>query len=157
MSAYDQGVLAYRNGDYQLARELWSQRYKEGSASAASNLGHLYYNGLGGKEDPDAAVELWLQAAESGVPEAYSFIGRSFREGKGSPQDLVQAYAWYRCAIAATKTGKVRDAELNAETMENAEAAIRELMPYLTDDQLAAAEALAKERVSTIYRLFGSP
>jgi TPR repeat protein len=55
---------------YERAAELWKQAAAQGIADAQSDLGCLYYQGLGVPKDVALGVALWKQAAAGGSKEA---------------------------------------------------------------------------------------
>jgi len=78
-----QGTEAYRAEQYDVSREKWEAllalRNVEETAPgfamlANSNLGYLYFWGLGGDSDADAAVAYLRRAAASGGEEAHKHL-----------------------------------------------------------------------------------
>lgn len=97
---YNRGVDAYRAKDYESARALWTLEVAKGNPSAENNLGYLLYYGLGGPPDKARAVSLWRRSALAGQPEAQWHLGVAYADGEALGRSAVEAYAWYRCAIA---------------------------------------------------------
>ena len=58
---------------------------------AQSNLGIMYYNGLGVEQDYDQAAAWYRKAADQGDAVAQYNLGYSYDEGEGVEKDTVQA------------------------------------------------------------------
>jgi len=69
-----------------------------GSADAQSNLGEMYENGKGVKQDFKEALKWFQKAADQGGPEAQTNVGSTYYEGKGVKQDFKEALKWYKKA-----------------------------------------------------------
>ena len=95
---FQQGFEATTRGDYQTAFKLWLPFAEQGSASAQFNLGVMYANGLGVKQDDFEAVKWYRQAAEQGDANAQSNLGAAYSAGRGVKQDDFEAVKWYRQA-----------------------------------------------------------
>ena len=93
-----QGLEATKRGDYQTAFKLWLPLAEQGDASAQFNLGMMYDNGQGVKQDDVEAVKWYRQAAEQGFADAQLNLGVMYDEGQGVKQDDVEAVKWYRQA-----------------------------------------------------------
>ena len=95
---FQQGLEATKRGDYQTAFKLWLPLAEQGDASAQFNLGMMYDNGQGVKQDDVEAVKWYRQAAEQGFADAQLNLGVMYDEGQGVKQDDVEAVKWYRQA-----------------------------------------------------------
>ena len=95
---FQQGLEATTRGDYQTAFKLWLPFAEQGSASAQFNLGVMYANGLGVKQNDFEAVKWYRQAAEQGYVNAQSNLGSAYSAGRGVRQDDVEAVKWFRKA-----------------------------------------------------------
>jgi TPR repeat protein len=116
-------------------KELATREKAEGGdADAQFNLGVMYHRGNGVKQDPKEAVKWWGKAAEQGDVSAKYMLGVMYEGGYGVKKDLVLAYAW--CNIAA------------ADGHESAKRAKQDIGKKLTPEQIAKAEALAKEMIA---------
>jgi TPR repeat protein len=149
-SAYNLGVQAYRAKDYAGAREQWSLAAREGETSALNNLGYLLYQGLGGGTDQAGAVVLWRHAAMRGHAEAQWHLGAAFEQGAGVDASLLEAYAWYRCALANNDTSA--DADAAQEIARDAGKSLSALMARLPTEQFSAAEQRAREYIEKYAR-----
>ena len=63
---------------------------------AINNVGLLYANGHGVKQDYDEAFKWWRRAAERGNAWAMNAIGDLYENGQGVPQSYELALKWYQ-------------------------------------------------------------
>src|SRR5215468_11589494 len=85
-AAFEDGLDAYRRGDYATAMRLWQPFADQGNADAQSRLGFMYQNGRGVPQD-DAAAATWYQkAADQGNADAQVYLGLFYAEGRGGLQ-----------------------------------------------------------------------
>lgn len=70
----------------------------QGYAAAQYNLGLMYDQGRGVRQDDAQAVQWYRKAAEQGDAEAQFNLGVMHADGRGVRQDPVQAEQWYRKA-----------------------------------------------------------
>jgi len=93
----------------------------------------MYRNGNGAQKDDKEAAKWYRKAAEQGVARAQFNLGSMYYKGQGVLEDDVTTYAWWN--IAAT----------------NGHEAAKKRKPivakFLTADQIAEGEALAKEMI----------
>ena len=92
---FQQGFEASTRGDYQTAFKLWLSLAEQGNASAQFNLGNMYANGQGVKQDDFEAVKWFRQAAEQGYTDAQFNLGVMYAKGQGVRQDKGQAKEWF--------------------------------------------------------------
>ena len=71
---------------------------RAGVAEAQFNLGVMYANGQGVKQDYFEAVRWFLQAAEQGVASAQANLGSAYTAGRGVRQDDTEAVKWFKKA-----------------------------------------------------------
>jgi TPR repeat protein len=131
----DEGRAAYERGDYLAALREWKPLAEQGLASAQYNLGSLYGNGQGVRQDLGEAAKWYRRAAQQGHAEAQILLGISHSKGLGVPEDLVQAYMWYTLAAAASPPGDLRSRVIRLRDI---------LAKDMTADQEAKAEQLAQ-------------
>jgi len=155
-SSYSKGVAAYKVKDYAAAREQWSKASEEGYVSALNNLGYLLYYVLGGEADRVQAISLWKRAALLGHSEAQWHLGQAFEDGKGISRDIVEAYAWYRCAVASAEQASEDRREIESQIAEDARKSLTGVLGKLTPDQFAAAERLAKRYIEDYAKSSGA-
>ena len=92
---FQQGFEASTRGDYQTAFKLWLSLAEQGNASAQFNLGNMYANGQGVKQDDFEAVKWYRQAAEQGYANAQAILGFSYLLGKGVQVNKALAKEWF--------------------------------------------------------------
>lgn len=155
-SSYNMGVFAYRTHDYAGARHQWRRAVEEGEVAALNNLGYLLYEGLGGEPDQAQAVALWRQAALLQHSEAQWHLGQAFEDGTGIPRNLVEAYAWYRCAIANAGAATSDEADVEGQIAEGARKSLASVLRKLNPDQWGAAERLARDYIDSHARRRGA-
>ena len=94
-----QGFEATTRGDYKTAFKLWLPLAEQGDVKAQYNLGNMYVNGRGVKQDGFEAVKWYRKAAEQGLANAQFNLGVMYYEGgRGVKQDYFEAVKWYRQA-----------------------------------------------------------
>ena len=95
---FQQGFEATERGDYQTAFKLWLPLAEQGDAKAQFNLGVMYGDGLGVKQDYFEEVNWYRKAAEQGHAKAQFNLGVMYANGRGVKQDDFEAVKWYRQA-----------------------------------------------------------
>ncbi len=96
--AVEDGLAAYKRGDYKTAVTIWTTAANKGDAEAQNNLGLLYDKGEGVAQDYNQAVSWYRKAAEKGFAAAQNNLGLSYAKGQGVPQDNKRAVSWFRKA-----------------------------------------------------------
>jgi hypothetical protein len=94
----EDGLAAYKRGDYKTAVAIWTTAANKDDAKAQNNLGLMYAQGLGVPQDNKQAVSWFRKAAEKGDAEAQNNLGLTYTKGLGVPQDDKQAVSWFRKA-----------------------------------------------------------
>jgi hypothetical protein len=94
----EDGVAAYKRGDYATALQVWRPLAEQGDARAQRHIGSMYFEGKGLPQDDVEAVRWWRLAAEQGEAGAQLMLGAAYGEGGGVPQDDVEAVKWFRLA-----------------------------------------------------------
>ena len=79
----DTAIAAYRAGRMEEARALSEPLANAGDSKAATMMGFLFEQGLGGKKDEPRAVAYYRQAAAKNDPDALVALGRMGLENKG--------------------------------------------------------------------------
>ena len=95
---FQQGFEATERGDYQTAFKLWLPLAEQGDAATQFNLGLMYANGQGVKQDYFEAVKWYRQAAEQGHANAQANLGSAYGAGRGVRQDYTEAVKWFKKA-----------------------------------------------------------
>ena len=107
-AGFDEGVAAYKRGDYETALKEFRPLAEQGDAVAQTNVGTMYSNGKSVPQDHVEAVKWWRKAAEQGYADAQFNIGAMFNHGWGVPQDFVQAHMWFNLAASSAPPGDKR-------------------------------------------------
>src|SRR5262245_2070362 len=97
-AGFEEGLQAYKNGDYATAVREWLPLAQQGDARAQFLLGALYAQGHGVPQDYGAATLWFRQAAEQGHVGAQYNLGVRYHEGRGVPRDPSQAATWFQRA-----------------------------------------------------------
>ncbi|EPI5865008.1 tetratricopeptide repeat protein [Neisseria gonorrhoeae] len=84
---------AVRAGDVSDFRENL-QAAEQGNAAAQFNLGVMYENGQGVRQDYVQAVQWYRKASEQGDAQAQYNLGLMYYDGRGVRQDLALAQQW---------------------------------------------------------------
>ena len=91
---YEDGLTAYRVGDYQKAFRLFKPLAEQGHVEAQGTLGYMYLKGWGVPKDATKAVYWHTKAAEQGsVPAQYN-LGSFYAQGVSVPQNDAKAVYW---------------------------------------------------------------
>jgi len=85
------GFNAYNHGNYREAVKLWKKAANQGDAEAQLNLGLMYDNGQGVKQNYVKAVKWWKKAANQGDAEAQNNLALMYDNGQGVKQNLSKA------------------------------------------------------------------
>ena len=96
--AFEDGLAAYRTGNYPTALRLWMPLARQGYAGAQYNLGLMYANGQGVPQNYAEAVKWYRLAADQGYADAQINLGFMYDNGQGVPQNYAEAVKWYRLA-----------------------------------------------------------
>ena len=97
-AAFDEGMTAYTQGDFKTAMDKWKPLAEGGNPSAQTNIGVMYYQGRGVKQDYKEAIRWYSMAAANGYPDAEYNLGLAFAEGKGVEASNEQALKWYKAS-----------------------------------------------------------
>ncbi len=116
---YDDGLAAYRKGDWETAYKLLkpiAEADTSQSAVAQQRLGLLTEHGRGTAKDPAQAAKWYQKAADQGDATAQGHLGRLYRLGAGVPRDAGQAAKW--SIKAATQGNAAAQANLGYMSLE---------------------------------------
>ncbi len=94
-AGFSEGSDAYDRGDYAAALQEWHSLAEQGHARAQKNLGVIYRQGRGVRQDLAEAMRWYKKAAERGNAKAQFSLGVMYYEGRGVPQDYAEAYKWW--------------------------------------------------------------
>ena len=95
---FEEGLEAYRAGDFTRAMSEWLPLAEQGVAEAQFNVGLLHFHGSG-VEQSYAEARVWYErAADQGYGRAQYDLAVLLIEGKGGRVDEVGAHAWFTLA-----------------------------------------------------------
>jgi len=123
--SYFDGIGVDKNIDRAL--QLMVAAADQGYAQAQYELGVIYREGKVVQRDQVRALEYFLLAAEQGDAEAQYHAGFMYGSGYGAPQDFALAYMYY---------------DMASETLEISSKARDHLAEYMSDEEMAEAQAL---------------
>ena len=92
---FEDGWIAYVDGDYATAYAEWLPLAQHGHAASQLNLGVMFDKGQGVPEDHAKAVEWFRRAAELDNQLAQYNLGVMYREGRGVEEDDLEAVKWF--------------------------------------------------------------
>ena len=94
----DAAHRAFESGDYDTALKILLPLAESGLAEAQDNLGWMYKNGVGVRQDYGEAL-IWIRkAAEQDDVAAQYNLGTMYEKGLGIKVDYQEAANWYRKA-----------------------------------------------------------
>ena len=125
-------LLAPARGQDSDARavEFYRQACEGGYAQGCYDLGLMYHEGTGVRQDYSRAVQLYRQACEGRYADGCHNFGSMYAYGTGVLQDDVRAHALFNFAYAQGGGSARRARDMVAERM--------------TPQQIAEAQALAR-------------
>lgn len=98
---YNRGSTYFSQRQYKKALEAYEQAAELGSLDALNDLGYMYKNGLGVKEDDTAAYRYFFKAASKGYALAMANLGIMYRYGYGVKENPGMALKWLRKSAEA--------------------------------------------------------
>ena len=129
-AGWDEGVVAYKQGDYATALKEWRPLAGRGDADAQAKLGFMYHIGLGVAQDYAKAVKWYRNAAEQGNANAQTSLGYMYGKGQGVTQDYVQAHLWSNLAAAQDNDAARKNRDAIAEKMTPADISKAQAMAH---------------------------
>ena len=81
---------------YKEALNWYRKSAEQGNSAAQHNLGIMYRNGEGVKQDYIEALKWYRLSAEQENSGAQFGLGNMYRDGEGVKQDYIEAVKWYR-------------------------------------------------------------
>jgi len=124
-SKLDRGIEAFGKGEWKRARRFLEEALQdEERPNGFYHLGVLYWRGLGGPVEKEAAVDCFARAAELGHVGAETAYGIALRSGVGVAKDNDKARSFFRSAAG----GGDRDAMIQLATMSEPDDARRWLL-----------------------------
>ena len=114
---FNEGVAAYKRGDYATALRVWRIHAARGDAHAQYNLGAMYDEGKGVPQDYAKAIQWYRFSVEQGFANAQYNLGALNYRGEGVPQDDVMAHKWFSLAAAQGVEAARKHRDIVAEKM----------------------------------------
>jgi TPR repeat protein len=130
-AGFDEGVAAYKQGDYSAALPDLRAAAESGHARAQYALGGMYNEGKGVAADGAMAAAWWRQAAAQNHAQAQFALGVLSSSGAGVAKDMVAAHMWFSLAAAQGKR--------------NAKRLLKVIVRQMTPEQISEAERRAEE------------
>jgi len=125
------GVAAVRRGDFAEAYCLWRPLAEQGDTAAQFQLGWLYANGEGLRQNPATAADWWERAARNGNADAELALAQAYRNGRGRKKDLQEAVHWL--LVASRNGNDEAQAILRSMAGSGVEPAVAEVARLLRD------------------------
>ena len=100
---FEDGVLAYDQGRYGVAKTLFDGLVESGHASAEAMLGIMYFNGQGVVQDRFIAAIYFYKGARRGNANAQLALGSLYIQGIGVGANAEAAYKWISLAEKAAE------------------------------------------------------
>ena len=100
---FEDGVLAYDQGRYDVAKVLFEGLVESGHASAEAMLGIMYFNGQGVVQDRFIAAIYFYKGARRGNANAQLALGSLYIQGIGVGANTAAAYKWISLAEKAAE------------------------------------------------------
>ena len=132
---FSAGLRAYRDGAYASAFQSWKVLAEKGDAKAQFNLGLMYKQGNGIKQDLKKALKWYRKSAINGYPRAQYALALRYENGRGVKRHRVNALKWLNLALNKA-SGKFRV---------SVAAAHRRVSERLTDAEVEEARHLAED------------
>jgi TPR repeat protein len=95
-----EGARYFQKADYSGALAAWRPLADKGHPVAQNNLGILYLDGKGVKQNTSEALRYLSLSAASGSSLGQNNLGGLYREGKGVPRDYSKAAQWFSASAA---------------------------------------------------------
>jgi TIR domain/Sel1 repeat len=108
---YDQGLSAYKSGNFPLAADLYHKACDRGNRLGCTDLGLMYYNGEGVAKDLNRAADLFQHSCDANGAAACTNLGVMYVRGEGVAKDRKRAADLFKraCdgggALGCTKLG----------------------------------------------------
>ncbi len=137
---YDAAV-AYTNGDYTTAFNLFKPLAEQGNADAQFRLGFMYHTGEGVLQDYREAMKWYRLAAEQGHAGAQHNLGVMYHNGEGVKKDNKKAHMWYNIARANG----------DDQAGDNIKRLTEGIYPSMTQADISKAQDMARQCLASNY------
>lgn len=111
LTPLEQGLMAFKAGEYSKAKVFLEQSLGEGGGKAAYALATMYRDGNGVAQSSSKAFSLMKQAADAGCSDAFYDLGEMYRQGDGTEPNRAQAKKWFERAVTSSGRGASKAAE----------------------------------------------
>lgn len=144
---YKLGLRWYQQGQFNIAKKMWTPLAERGDCDAQYALGLLYFNGLGVRKNYNTALTWWGRAANQEQQQALYSMGIIYSHGNipyttlnckrgcGQSKNLVESYKWFSLA---KEHGSPREIEF-------ADRSLNRIIPQMTDAEISEAQYILKE------------
>ena len=105
IAGMDEGVSAYKNGDFAAAFHEFEALAGAGNVAAQYNIAQMYRHGRGVTQNYPVAIEWYRKAAEAGLSSAQNNLAQMHMEGKGVAVDYETAVRWWQRAALQDHVG----------------------------------------------------
>jgi TPR repeat protein len=102
--AFEDGSAAYRAQNYARAMQLW-QPLAATNAEAQNNIGIMYMDGKGVRQNTTEALRWIARSAANGSSSGQNNLGGLYRDGKGVARDFNKAFAFFAASAAQGNAG----------------------------------------------------
>ncbi len=106
--AADDGDVAFKLKDYGTAMKLLMPFAQRGDPVAETDVGMMYYGGLGVPLDRAEGVKWFMSSAKQGTLGGEVDMGIAYATGEGIGKDRLQAYMWFSLAADQGSASGVR-------------------------------------------------
>lgn len=100
-TTFEDGVDAFESKDYKTALKVFEELGLKGDIESQYNVGIIYSNGYGIKEDKKKALEWYEKAASQGYVEAQHEVALYFEQGRTVDKNLQKAADLYDSACSS--------------------------------------------------------
>lgn len=105
-AAFTNGVLAWRNKNYEVAVRDFRSSAEAGYAPAQLTVGYMYLNGIGGVVRDDVqAARMYRLSADQGYAPSQSNLGVMYMSGRGVSKDDAEAVRLFKLAADQNDAG----------------------------------------------------
>jgi len=138
----EDGITAYRSGDYATALRILRPLAEQGNAAAQFNLGSMYAHGQGVTQDYREVVKWYRLGAEQGSSTAQVFLGLMYSQGQGVVQDNLRAHMWLNLAASRLSGNEALGAAEGRKMIEK----------RMTTEQVVRAQEMATQCESRSFK-----
>ena len=129
---FEKGARAFNFGDYRTAYDIWYPMALNGDSNAQHNIGRMFYEGLGVRQNYSEGLRWFDRSAKQGNPRSLNSLGVAYYDGRAISIDWVAAYTYF---LLAEEFGDNEAAPRN----------ISRLLPNLNPKEMLEAALLARD------------